>query len=305
VWGRKFLKRKCEYRLIITISAVAKMLPRRMGHWVFSCLGGVAGALFRQDRRRAVENLGVAFPEAPAMVRDAMAQAMFRNLGRNVFDFLNLRGASAEYLASLVEDVQGMHHYLEADAAGKGVIAITGHIGCWEIVPAYLVSIGHPVTVVARRMKNERLNEALVSTRASVGVATIDRDVSPREMIKILRRGEILGVLVDQHTDVGGMYVPFFNRPAFTPTGVAKLSRLTGAPIVPMAVYLNKNGRHTIHVLPAIMPPQPGVVVNKEAVVRGLTADCSLAVEKLIRMDPKQWVWFHNRWREVGCAAVA
>jgi len=239
------------------------------------------------------------------MVRDAMAQAMFRSLGRNVFDFLNLRDASAENLAYLVEDVQGMQYYLDAGAAGKGVIAITGHIGCWEIVPAYLVSIGHPVTVVARRMKNERLNEALVSTRLSVGVATIDRDASPREMIRILRRGEILGVLVDQHTDVGGMYVPFFNRPAFTPTGVAKLACLTGAPIVPMAVYLNKNGRHTIHVLPAIMPPPPGVVVNKEAVVRELTAACSLAVEKLIRMDPKQWVWFHNRWREVGCAAVA
>jgi KDO2-lipid IV(A) lauroyltransferase len=145
-------------------------------------------------------------------------------------------------------------------------------------------------------MRDQRLDEELVAIRASVGVTTIDRDSSPREMIKSLRRGEILGVLIDQHTDVGGMYVPFFEKPAFTPTGVAKLACLTGAPIVPMADFLNANGKHTIQVLPPIVPPD--VVTDKSATVERLTKECSLAVEQLIRIDPKQWVWFHHRWRE-------
>jgi KDO2-lipid IV(A) lauroyltransferase len=296
VRDRKFFKRKCEFWLITTIAHLARITPRKAGHQFFSALGGVAGRLLKRDWRRAVDNLAIAFPEAPTMVREAMAAAMFKSLGRNAFDFLNLKHATPEKLASLVDGVRGMECYKQAEALGKGVIVITGHIGCWELMPPYFVSLGHTVTVVGRRMKDQRLNDQLVAIRASVGVTTVDRDSSPREMIKPLKRGEILGVLIDQHTSVSGMYVPFFNRPAFTPTGVAKLSLLTGAPIVPMADFLNRNGKHTIRVLPPIVPPE--VVTDKTAAIEKLTTECSLAVERLIRIDPKQWVWFHHRWRE-------
>lgn len=241
-------------------------------------------------------NLEIAFPDSPPMVRDAMAAAMFKTLGRNAFDFLNLKNASPEKLASFVDGVQGMECFEKAAALGRGVIVITGHIGCWELMPAYFVSLGHSVTVVARKMKVDKLNEELVGIRRSFGVTTVDRDSSPREMIRPLKRGEILGVLIDQHTSVGGAYVPFFGKPAFTPTGVAKLACLLGSPIVPMADFLGRDGKHTIRVLPAIFPPDD--VSNKEVVVERLTTECSLAVEQLIRIDPKQWVWFHHRWRE-------
>lgn len=293
---RKFFKRKCEYWLITTLAGLARIVPRRLGLRVFSGLGALAGRVFRSDRRRAVDNLAIAFPESPAMVREAMASAMFKTLGCNAFDFLNLKNASADRLAWLVERVEGMEHYERAASAGRGVIVITGHIGCWELMPPYFVSLGHAVTVVARRMNIGRLNDELVAIRASVGVTTIDRDASPREMIKPLKRGEILGVLIDQHTRVGGTWVPFFGRPAFTPTGVAKLACLLGSPIVPMADFLGRSGRHTIRVLPPIVPPER--VGDKAAAVERLTTECSLAVERLIRIDPKQWVWFHHRWRE-------
>jgi len=293
---RKFFKRKCEYWLIKVIEGLARATPRRVGHWVFSSLGGVVARLFREDRKRALDNLAIAFPESPAMVREAMAAAMFKNLGRNAFDFLNLKNASPDDLASLVDGVRGMEFFHQAAARGKGVIVITGHIGCWELMPPYFVSLGHPVTVVARKMKVEKLNDELMAIRASVGVTTVDRDASPREMIRPLKRGEILGVLIDQHTSVGGMYVPFFGKPAFTPTGVAKLAYLLGSPIVPMADFLGRNGKHTIRVLPPILPPED--THDKAGAVESLTAECSLAVEQLIRNDPKQWVWFHHRWRE-------
>jgi KDO2-lipid IV(A) lauroyltransferase len=298
VRDRKFFKRKCELWLIKAIAGLARMLPRRAGHRLFSGLGGVVGRLFRKDRERAIANLAIAFPQSPAMVRRAMAAAMFKNLGRNVYDFLNLKGASREKLASLVAEVRGMEWFQQAAAVGKGVIVITGHIGCWELMPPYFVSLGHAATVVGRKMKIQELNDELVAMRASLGVTTLDRDTSPREMIRPLERGEILGVLIDQHTSVGGTYVPFFGKPAFTPTGVAKLACLTGSPIVPMADFLGHDGKHTIHVLPPIEPPRPERKSDKSAVVESLTAECSLAVEQLIRIDPKQWVWFHHRWRE-------
>ncbi len=271
-------------------------MPRKFGHRIYAGLGGLAGRILKKDRERAVDNLGLAFPGTNRMFREAITTAMFKNIGRNIYDFLKMEGASAARLASMVDGVEGMEHYEKAAAAGNGVIVITGHIGCWELMPPYFFSLGHKVTVIARRMKVSRLNDELVKIRASVGVVTVDRDSNAREMIKPLRRGEILGVLIDQHTNVSGTYVPFFNKPAYTPTGVAKLSCLTGAPIVPMADFLKSNGKHVIQVLPPILPPEK--IHNKKETVEQITAECSLAIEQLIRLDPKQWVWFHHRWRE-------
>ena len=113
-------------------------------------------------------------------------------------------------------------------------------------------------------------------------------------------------MLIDQHTRVDGIYVPFFSRPAHTPTGVARLAQTTGAPILPMAIYMTERRRHMIRILPPIEANTAG---NREEEVARITGLCSLAIEELIRFDPKQWVWFHKRWRtpdgaEVGYALV-
>lgn len=286
----------------MSIVGLARLIPRPMGLKLFSGLGGLVDRVFTKDRKRAVDNMAIAFPESSYSVRRAMTRAMFKNMGRNVYDFINLEGASADALARLVENVQGMDNFEKARQKGKGIIVITGHIGCFEIMPAYFSSLGHAVNVVARRLRDKKLNDRLVAVRASVGVRTVDRDAGAREMIRVLHRGELLGVLIDQHTDVAGVYVPFFGRPAFTPTGVAKLSCLTGASILPMAVFLNRKGKHVIHVLPPIEPPRD--ISNKENAIEALTAEYSLAVERLIRVDPKQWAWFHHRWREPGATNV-
>jgi len=273
---------------------LARVLPRRMGLAIFGALGSAARRILANDRRRAVDNLARAFPDANRMVCDAMTRAMFRSLGRNVWEFLRLEGASPEEVARRVERVEGLEHVDSALAGGKGMLVITGHIGCWELLPAYFASIGYPVTGVARQMRIGRLNDQLRAIRASVGVHTIDRDASPRQMIDVLRRNEALGVLIDQHTRVAGVYVPFFGRPAYTPTAVARMEFITGAPIVPMASFMADSGRHVIRVLPAIEVERSD---DRTSDIDRLTAKCSRAIEELIRIDPKQWVWIHDRWR--------
>ncbi|MDH3197274.1 MAG: lysophospholipid acyltransferase family protein [Candidatus Krumholzibacteria bacterium] len=296
----KKIKHAMGYGAVRVLGWVARGTPRAIGHRVFSGLGRLAARILERDRRRAADNLALAFPEAAPMVRDAMVTAMFRALGRNVYEFLRLEGASPRALAERIDHVEGLERLERAYGAGRGLIVITGHIGCWELMPAYFVSRGYRVTAVARRVRTERFNERLVAVRRSVGVVSLDRDASPREMIAVLKRGEVLGVLIDQHTRVSGVYVPFFNRPALTPTAVAKLALMTGAKILPMGIFLNHRGKHVVHVLPEIEPPP---AQSREASVQAMTAACSLAVERLIRIDPKQWVWFHQRWRETADAA--
>ncbi len=292
---RKKLKRTAEVAAVGTLMAVARALPRKTGQAVFGALGGLGARIFGRDRRRAVDNLGIAFPDTPEPIRQALATAMFKALGRNVYEFLRVGGSSPDALRARVARIEGMEHFLEAYREGHGVVVITGHIGCWELMPPHFVALGYRVAVVARRMKVDRLNDRLVAVRRSLGVETIDRDANARRVLRSLQRGEILGVLIDQHTRVAGMWVPFFGRPAYTPTAAAKISLVTKAPIVPMGIFLQRDGRHVIHVLPVI---RPRAGADREEAVAEMTAECSLAVERLIRIDPTQWVWFHHRWRD-------
>jgi len=291
----KRIKRAGEVALITGLGAIAKALPANAGRNLFATLGATAARFAHRDADRAVANLGIAFPDAPEPVRRAMTAAMFRQLGRNAFEFLRLEGAAPDAVKARVSRIEGMESFLAAYQRGKGVIVITGHIGCWELLPAYFAAMGYAVTVVGRRMAVTRLNQRLVTARRGLGVTSLDRDDNPRPMFDVLARGEILGVLIDQHTRVAGAWVPFFGRPAHTPTAVAKLALSTGAAIVPMGIFLECTGRHVVRVMPEVAVRDTG---RREADVRHITADASQAVEALIRMDPAQWVWFHRRWRE-------
>lgn len=282
---------------------LARALPRRAGFRVFSLMGETAGVLLREDRRRAVANLEIAFPEMAPTIREAMARAMFKTLGKNAYEFLNLRGSSAERVARLVERVEGQEHMDAAHGSGRGVIGITGHIGCWELLAAYFANAGYPVTVVGRELWEKRLNRELIKIRESVGYRTIDRTTGAKEIVRALRKNDIVAVLMDQHTRVSGIYVPFFSRPAHTPIGVAKLALATGAPILPLAIYMTGEGRHMIRILPPI--EIPGGDVSRGERIEIVTRRCSRAIEDLIRFDPKQWVWFHRRWRDQGKEEVS
>ncbi len=255
-----------------------------------------AGHLFRRDRERALLNLSFAFPDTPPAIHHAMAGEMFKTLGRNLFEFLNLEGSSTERVTGLVEKVEGKQYIDEALGLERGVIAITGHIGCWELLAAYFASLGYPFKVIGRELWEKRLNEKLVRIRESMGYRTIDRDKGGKEVLRALREKKIVAALIDQHTRVSGVYVPFFERPAHTPVGVAKLALSTGAPILPMAIYMRHNGKHEIRILPKVEFPEDGG--GKDERARELTRRCSCALEELVRYDPTQWVWFHNRWRE-------
>ena len=113
---------------------------------------------------------------------------------------------------------------------------------------------------------------------------------------KVLRRGEVLGMLIDQDIDVDGVFVPFFGVPAYTPRGAAVFALRSNAAVVPMADHMQPGGKHRITVLPELEFPSDGLTEQER--IDELTARCSEAVEKLIRIYPQQWVWFHDRWKK-------
>ena len=277
-------------------------MPRRAGLSFFSLLGAAAFRLYGRDRSRALANVALAFPGSDPMVVSALAKGSFVAVTRNAYDALRLAHLSRERVLELC-DVDGEERLNAALREGRGVVALTGHIGCWELLAAYFAGKGHAVNVVYRELRDGRLERMLVGMRRRHGINSIPRGASAVSAFKALKRQEILAMLIDQDIDVDGVFVPFFGAPAHTPRGAAAFALRSGAPIVPLAIHLQPNLRHRITVLPPLERPDEGL--SEREAIDELTARCSAAIESLIRMYPQQWVWFHDRWRRSGAADAA
>src|SRR5262249_7130710 len=102
-----------------------------------------------------------------------------------------------------------------------------------------------------------------------------------------------LGILIDQDTRVDGTFVPFFGRPAFTPTGAAALAQRTGAALLP--AFISREGRvHRVTFEAPIFVEARG---SREQTQRDYTALLTGRIERQIRLHPEQWVWVHRRFR--------
>src|SRR5437773_7383366 len=138
-------------------------------------LGTAAHALLATPRRLAVAHMGLAFPELDLATRRRLVRATFRHAGQafaelSLFETILRR---PDYVR-----LEGVEALDTALARGRGAIAVTGHVGNWELLAAWAAAIGYPITVVVRRVNDLRFHSLIVRFRAAAGVEVLVR-VSP------------------------------------------------------------------------------------------------------------------------------
>ena len=184
-----------------------------------------------------------------------------------------------------------------AYGAGKGVVFLTPHLGCFEITAQALAARFSPrfgaLTVLFRPARQEWLNELMVASRQRPGLETAPTTLAGvRQMIKALRRGQAVGLLPDQVPPDGqGSWSPVFGRPAYTMTLAARLVQQTGA--VPLLTWGER------------LPRGRGFVVHFRPLPEPLAADLDTAVgqinramEGLIAERPEQYLWGYGRYKQ-------
>lgn len=290
----KRIRRETAYYLIRAVVGAFRLLPRRVALAVGSAVGRLAPYVVRSEYRRAVEHLTIAFSgEKTAGEIQGLARDMFRYLGMNFVDTARLSTMSADDIigVSVPHNVERLH---EEIAKGRGIIGLMSHAGCWELLGVYLASVGVPTAAIARKLYDSRLEDLLTDTRRAGGIKNISRGHDTRDIIRALRNGCLVGILIDQDINVKGEFVDFFGKPAYTATGAALLSLKYGAPIMPVMTYRDDLHRHHICIGEPLTIEPSG---DTDRDILELTARCSKATEDFIRAHPEQWVWFHKRWK--------
>jgi len=282
-----------QYILIRLVTASVCLLPRKWALFFAGTLGRLAFGVLKKDRERTLANLTKVFAKEKTQQEiRSLGRSCFIQLAKNTIDFARLKKTSDAELNALVT-CDGAEHLGRVLERGKGVIGLTGHIGNWEMMGAWLCLQGYPLTALARQIPNKHLNSLLIATRKKRGVNTIDRNNSARRILEILRNGGSLGVLLDQDTKVNSTTVSFFGYPAKTPIGLAKLVLKTGASVVPLAMH--RRSDDTYHL--TVHPPIEIKTAEGKPSPEELTQTFNHALERLIMIDPAQWVWMHRRWK--------
>lgn len=200
-----------------------------------------------------------------------------------------LRSQGAREAAALV-DFEGWERIEMARAAGRPLLILTGHCGNWELLAAALNVAGLGMAVVGRELDDQGLQARLLGLRSRFGSRTIVRGTpgAARDLLRTLRAGGALGMLIDQDTRVDGVWVDFFGRPAYTPVGAAEIALRLGACVLPTFIERLDDGGHLATIQPALaLPGEP----------RAATQAMTERIEAQIRRVPEQWVWLHRRWR--------
>ena len=266
-------------------------LPRRSGLWVGRRLGDLAW--FALPRRRAIvlDNMRLALGgERSEAERQRLGRRCFEHLGMNLVESCVFFFLPRSVLLSRVE-VDGTEHMEQAAKEGRGIIALTAHVGNWELLAASHVLASWPLSVMMRPLDSPILDRLIERFRLKSGVELIAKRHGLREALEALRRGRMVGILLDQNASRReGVFAPFFGVPASTSRGVALISLRSGAPVVPVFIRRLADGRHRVEVDPPLPMPADGDAV-------AYTAAFNQAIEAAIRRAPEQWFWLHRRWK--------
>lgn len=216
--------------------------------------------------------------------------------GKAIIELLPVWLRPYEKVLKLVKGTSGWEHIDAARAAGKGIILIGPHIGCFEIINLYYASL-YPFTAMYKPPRKPMLAELMLAGRQRGQATLVPTDLSGvRAQLAALKRHEAIGILPDQVATGGdGVWAPFFGRPAYTPTLVASLQRKTGAAAFFIAAERLSWGRgYHLHV----MPVDEALPEDKtEAAIR-----INQGVEAMVRLLPSQYLWSYNRHKRPGGA---
>jgi len=252
--------------------------------------------------RRSLADLQHAFPDASEEERIEIVRRSYRNAGRSLVEIMRLQYLGRDELFSRI-DADSFEPLERVFARGRGALILTSHLGAWELLASYMVHrLDRPFNAIVHRQRFEPYNQLLHSLRdKGAGARILYQDLGGRPILQALRDNQPVGVLGDlDMPKLKGVFVDFFGRPTYTPVGPAALARASGAGMVPIIIHWNRGGdgggapRHRLRVLPEVELVRTG---DRHADIRENTQRWSRVIEGVVRENPEQWVWYHDRWR--------
>lgn len=269
---------------------VSRWIPVRLNRAIAVPVGRFLACLVPRVRRVAMANLNLAYG-------DSITHAEKERIYRGVVDNISLLAAEFSRLAEIATGTSSTRITVEGAEfieKGQGYVCVGAHLGNWELMGPAMAAHGHKVAVVVREFDVPRVNRLIDKIRRSGKISTIPKDNGGKEIIRHLREGSLVGILIDQSPRENGVPVTFFGAPCWATVAPAMIAVRARTPVLPVAMTRNKDGHYTLKFYPPIFMKRTG---NLREDLVDYSQACQDALEQMIRETPDQWLWLHRRWK--------
>ncbi len=283
---------------VYVVYGFLKILPPR---WASLSMGHLCKlGRFLPIHQKVVTRIQTAFVEKSELECHAIANGMWKNLGQIIGEFPHVnklsgvfKSTSQNRIGGFRVDVQGAEHLEELKKNKKKGFFFSGHFANWEIGSIVTQTFGLPLALIYRRPNNPRVDRLLRNTRNSVENLTyLPKGASGvRALLKLLRQGSHVGMLMDQKMNEG-LSVPFFNKSVPTATALVDLCLKFEGTL--MGVQVIRHGPCAFTIIyhpPLTISPSS----DKNTQLYDTLCDLNKQLESWVRMHPEQWFWLHNR----------
>lgn len=257
---------------------------------------GFIGSLTRLVSPRkqiALENLNIVFPDKDTSWKEELLKKVYDHLSLSLTEYLCL-SKKPERVLDWIHEVEGLDILSDLHAKGKGAVILTGHVGNWELLGAWLSLKGFPVNAVIRDPNDPGVAGILREYRKKTGLRTISKGKVMTSAVRSAKKGDFVALLADQDGGNTGYRIPFMGRECSTVGGPAMVSILADVELVPLYSYRVSPYVHNVVVHPPFSPPSSG---DRNERILETSRRCNFEIEKMIHSHPEQWLWLHRRWR--------
>jgi KDO2-lipid IV(A) lauroyltransferase len=289
---RAKLQDYAEYTALKIAVFFIRLLTFKVAVKAGEMIGVISYYIVNFRRLHVIDMLTQSFPEKSQKEIKIITRNTYKNFARTVVEIIFFPIMSNEEIKKLLV-CTNEHLVKESYDKGKGTIFMSAHLGNWELT-ALAYSKIYPMSVVVANQSNVLVDKMMDNIRTNQGFSTISRDgMAFRDVMKALKKNEIVAFLADQDAGPQGIFAPFFGRLTSTPKGAALLALRAKCPIIIALGIRQKNGVMKVQFTEAPIPNSGDL--NKDIEI--INTFYLKKLEDIVRLYPEQWFWFHRKWK--------
>ena len=286
----KNLKYFLQFFCILFLFGVFKIVGIKFSRIISENIMVVLGPIFR-SKKIIIKNLSIAFPNFNENEKKQILKDMWINYGRIFAEYMFIKNFRQGSIGERNINIENQYILENVKKDTKPVIFISGHFNNFELMAMQIEKLGIDLATVYRPLNNKFLNPLMESIRKKyICKKQIKKGISgTKELLLNFKKGTSIALMIDQRVSEG-IRVDLFNEKALTTTIPAQFIKKFGAKIIPVHI-------ERINVEKFNITFQDPIKFSKDSNIESITYKLNKLLEEMIKKNPSQWIWSHNRWK--------
>jgi KDO2-lipid IV(A) lauroyltransferase len=288
------MKNKTEYIIFILFSGFFRLIGLKLSRKFSFVLAFFFFYIIPIRKKVVLKNLQIAYPEINFLTVKKSAFRIYKSFAITLVELLYLPYMKRQEIIDAVE-CSNPELIIEKYKEGKGIILLSSHYGNWEFIAiSVALQVKIPFSVIVKPLRNPYVYDWMNKARTKFGNEIVPLGISIRKTYQTLKEKKIVAMVADQRGPKEGVRVSFFGRQVSVYTGPAALALKTGSPIIFSVPVRQKNYKyHSV----LVEISQNNLPESYEDKIKEISQRHTSYLEKIIRENPEQWLWMHDRWK--------